>query len=102
MRFTANNIENHIRSTCGSVLSHVSTSLEKRFSTRPNGVVSKISIGHRNTCFNSNECIKLLAASEPVMKITATVHWAITIHIYMVFCDIFWIKKKILRKIKDF
>lgn len=53
------------RRTCGSVLSSTSTSLEKRFNTRPSGVVSNSSIGQCKTYRNSSTCISRAAASAP-------------------------------------
>lgn len=41
----------------GKILSIVSTSLEKRLTIRPNGVMSKSSIGQRITYFKSVSCI---------------------------------------------
>lgn len=45
---TLKNIRIHILIVIGSTLSTTSTSLEKRFMTRPNGVVSKNDIGNLN------------------------------------------------------
>lgn len=46
---TEKNIKIHDLITCGKTLSTTSTSFENRFKTRPNGVTSNNSIGHRST-----------------------------------------------------
>lgn len=56
-KFTEKNITRPDRKIIGKTLSTASTSLLKRFNTRPRGVVSNSVIGHRNTCFNNISCI---------------------------------------------
>lgn len=51
--------------TWGRTLSTVSTSFEKRFKTRPIGVVSNNSIGQRKTNLNKTLCISLAEYRKP-------------------------------------
>lgn len=65
MSITEKNINIHERIQCGSTLSTTSTSLEKRLTTLPVGVVSNNSMGHRNTKCNRMACISLDAYIQP-------------------------------------
>lgn len=64
-QFTITNINNHARITRGRTLSIVSMSLEKRFITRPIGVVSNNSIGHRITDTINTKCISVDEEIQP-------------------------------------
>lgn len=64
-KITPNNIIIQDLRTCGRVLSTTSTSFENLFITRPSGVVSNSSIGHRRTFVNSKICISCAACKQP-------------------------------------
>lgn len=54
-----------MRQSIGRTLSMVSTSFEKRLTTRPRGVVSNSSMGHRNTYDRSVSCSTLEQKMHP-------------------------------------
>lgn len=64
-KITEKDVIKNPRIMAGNVLSHVSTSFEKRFNTRPNGVVSNSSMGHRKLKWRSIMCISRAAYKHP-------------------------------------
>lgn len=64
-KFTEKNIDNPNRKIAGRALSTASTSFENRFKMRPNGVVSKISIGQRSTLTIKIRCISRADIIKP-------------------------------------
>lgn len=79
-KLTPKTIAMNIRRTCGKTLSQVSTSLEKRLSTRPIGVTSKNDIARRIIFDNSSVCIIFAAAMVPSENVIETINCDTTAH----------------------
>lgn len=65
IKFTEKNIDNPNRNIAGRALSTASTSFEKRFNTRPIGVVSNKAMGQRNTLNINMRCISRADKIKP-------------------------------------